>query len=117
MLEAEGLRTALVALGREASIGVDIDADGIGRYPPEIEATIYFSVLEAIDQSSAGSRVTVTEDAGALAFTIEGANGGASLAAVADRMDALGGSLIVEPSSDDRTVVTGRLPATALEPA
>jgi signal transduction histidine kinase len=117
LLEAEGLRVALVALAREASIGVDIAADGIGRYPPEIEATIYFSVLEAIDQSSSGSRVTLSEDEGVLTFTIEAANRGASLAAVADRMDALGGTLIVEPSSDGGTVVIGRLPATALEPA
>jgi len=102
LLEAEGLRVALVALAREASIGVDIAADGIGRYPPEIEATIYFSVLEAIDQSSSGSRVTLGEDEGVLTFTIEGANGGSGLASVADRMDALGGTLIIEPSSDAR---------------
>jgi signal transduction histidine kinase len=117
LLEAEGLRAALVALAREASIGVDLEAGGIGRYSPEIEATIYFSVLEAIGQSNGGARVTVGEEDGTLAFTIEGANDGAGLAAVADRMDALGGSLSVEPSSDGGTVVIGRLPAAALEPS
>jgi signal transduction histidine kinase len=104
-------------LAREASIGVDIAADGIGRYPPEIEATIYFSVLEAIDQSSGSGRVTVAEDAGALTFTIEGANGGAGLEAVSDRMDAVGGTLNLESIKGGGTIVTGRLPATALEPA
>jgi signal transduction histidine kinase len=117
LLEAEGLRTALVALAREASLGVDIEADGIGRYPPEIEATIYFSVLEAIDQSSSGNRVTVAEDDGALSFMIEGANAGAGVAAVSDRMEALGGTLSVESIQGGGTVVVGRLPATALEPA
>jgi signal transduction histidine kinase len=117
LLEAEGLRVALVALAREASIGVDIAADGIGRYPPEIEATIYFSVLEAIDQSSSGSRVTLGEDEGVLTFTIEGANGGAGLAAVTDRMDAVGGTLNLESTRGSVRVITGRLPATALEPA
>jgi signal transduction histidine kinase len=117
LLEAEGLRVALVALARESSIGVDIEADGIGRYPPEIEATIYFSVLEAIDQSSGSGRVTVAEDAGALTFTIEGANGGAGLEAVSDRMDAVGGTLNLESIKGGGTIVTGRLPATALEPA
>jgi signal transduction histidine kinase len=117
LLEAEGLRAALIALAREASIGVDIDADGIGRYPPEIEATVYFSVLEAIDQSSSGGRVTVGEDEGALTFTIQGADGEAGLAAVADRMDALEGTLKVESSPSGETVVTGRLPARALEPS
>ena len=117
LLEAEGLRAALVAMAREASIAVDIDADGIGRYPPEIEATIYFSVLEAIGQSSGGGRVSVGEDAGALTFTIHGANVGADLAAVADRMDALEGTLNVESSPSGETVVTGRLPARALEPS
>ncbi|GMQ86552.1 MAG: hypothetical protein BMS9Abin07_2134 [Acidimicrobiia bacterium] len=117
LLEAEGLRAALVALGREASIEVNIEADGVGRYPPEIEATIYFSVLEAIGQSSGGARVTVAEDAGALTFTIEGANGGAGLEAVSDRMDAVGGTLNLESIKGGGTIVTGRLPATALEPA
>jgi signal transduction histidine kinase len=117
LLEAEGLRVALVALAREASIRVDIAADGIGRYPPEIEATIYFSVLEAIDQSSSGSRVTLGEDEGVLTFTIEGANRGAGLAAVTDRMDAVGGTLNLESIKGSGTIVTGRLPATALETA
>ena len=116
LLEAEGLRAALIAVAREASIGVDIEAEGIGRYPPEIEATIYFSVLEAIDQSSSGNRVTVAEDDGALSFTIESANGGAGVAAVSDRMEALGGTLSVESIQGGRTVVVGRLPAAALEP-
>jgi signal transduction histidine kinase len=117
LLEAEGLRVALVAMAREASIAVDIEADGIGRYPPEIEATIYFSVLEAIGESSSGGRVSVGEDAGALTFTIEGGSGDAGLAAVADRMEALGGTLSFESARGGVSVVTGRLPATALEPA
>jgi signal transduction histidine kinase len=117
LLEAEGLRAALVAVARDASIGVDIQADDIGRYPPEIEATVYFSVLEAIEQSSGRSRVTVGEHEGALTFTIQGADGGPGLAAVADRMDALGGTLRVEQAPGGEVIVTGHLPATALEPA
>ena len=60
--------------------------------------------------------MTVAEDHGALTFTIEGANGGSGVAAVADRMDALGGTLSVESIQGGRTVVVGRLPAAALEP-
>ena len=40
LLEAEGVRAALVAAGREAAIPIEIAADGFGRYPPEIEATV-----------------------------------------------------------------------------
>ena len=113
LLEAEGIRAALTAAGREAGINVAVDADSVGRYSPEVEATVYFSVLEAMAD---GSRVTVAEDDGQLSFTIEAASGASSHSTVADRMEALGGTLSVTTSSGGETTVTGRLPVTALEP-
>jgi signal transduction histidine kinase len=123
LLEAEGLRAALVAAGREASIGVDIEADRIGRYPPEIEATIYFSVLEAISHASKGApssaRVSLGDDGEVLTFSVRdtytGPRTGPGLTAVADRLEAVGGTLSVESTPNGGTVVTGRLSARALQ--
>ena len=123
LLEAEGLHAALSAAGREASIRVDIAADGIGRYPPEIEATVYFAVLEAVgdalDESSREARVSLGDDGEALSFSVYDATVGSSpgFGAAADRLDALGGTLHIETTPSGETVVTGRLPAKALEPA
>jgi signal transduction histidine kinase len=121
LLEAEGLRAALIAAAREASIGVDIEADGIGRYPPEIEATIYFCVLEALGSMGGPetTRVSLGDNGEMVTFSVQnafvGSSSGHGLTAVADRVEALGGTLKVEPVPGGGTVVTGRLPATALE--
>ena len=124
LLEAEGVRAALVAAGREAAIPVEIAADGFGRYPPEIEATIYFCVLEALGHASKGSpnvaRVSLGDDGEGLTFSVHNASHGSGrgpgLTAVADRLEALGGTLSVEATTSGGTVVTGRLPARSLEP-
>ena len=119
-----GVRAALVAAGREAAIPIEIAADGFGRYPPEIEATVYFCVLEALGHASKGSpsvaRVSLGDDGEGLTFSVHNASHGSGrgpgLTAVADRLEALGGTLSVEATTTGGTVVTGRLPARSLEP-
>ena len=48
LLADKGLAVALAAQGRKVTVPVSLDADGIGRYPAEAEATVYFCVLEAM---------------------------------------------------------------------
>ena len=121
LLEAEGVRVALVAAGRDASVTVDVEADGFARYPPEIEGTIYFCVLESLRsmRNTGTAQVTLADDGEFVEFSVRGASAGSSsghgLTAVGDRVEALGGTLKVEPVPGVGTVVTGRLPATALE--
>ncbi len=121
LLEAEGVRAALVAAGRESAVPIDIESDGFGRYPPEIEATIYFCVLEALGSMGGPetTRVSLGDNGEMVTFSVQNASAGSSsghgLTAVADRVEALGGTLEVEPVPGGGTVVTGRLPATALE--
>ena len=121
LLEAEGVRAALIAAGRDASISVDVQSDGFGRYPPEIEATIYFCVLEALRsmRDTDTAQVRLADNGEMVAFSVRGASAGSSpghgLTAVADRVEALGGTLKVEPVPGGGTVIIGHLPATALE--
>ena len=48
LLAEKGLPTALQAQARKATLPVTVDADGVGRYPQDTEAALYFCILEAL---------------------------------------------------------------------
>jgi signal transduction histidine kinase len=48
LLADKGLPAALEAQGRKAAVATTIEPDGVGRYPREIEAAVYFCALEAM---------------------------------------------------------------------
>jgi signal transduction histidine kinase len=48
LLADKGLVAALEPQARRSVVPVDVEGDGIGRYPREIEAAVYFSCLEAL---------------------------------------------------------------------
>src|SRR5207245_1347773 len=73
LLADKGLVAALEAQARKATLPVEVIAEGIGRYPREIEAAVYFCVLEALQnvQKYAGAThadVRLDEHQGALRF-------------------------------------------------
>jgi signal transduction histidine kinase len=131
LLSDQGLRAALEAQVRRATLPVAVEADGVGRYPQEAEAAVYFCVLEALQnvaKYAAASRASVRlrDESGALTFEVEDdgagfdpqARGyGTGLQGMADRLAALGGELSIRSSPGAGTTVTGRLPARSLEPA
>src|SRR5215210_381863 len=62
LLADQGLPAALEAQGRRSAVPVRVEPDGVDRYPPEIEAAVYFCCLEALNniaKYSEASRVTV----------------------------------------------------------
>jgi len=126
LLADKGLGEALEAQARKATVPVRVDADGIGRYPQEVEAAVYFCCLEALQNAqkyAAASQAVVTLRAvnGALTFQVAD-NGkgfdaatvarGAGLTNMADRVDALGGSLEVH-STKGGTRVEASIPVAA----
>src|SRR6202035_2076072 len=48
LLADKGLLTAIQAQARKATLPVTVEADGIGRYPQDTEAALYFCILEAL---------------------------------------------------------------------
>jgi signal transduction histidine kinase len=124
LLADKGLPAALEAQARKTSLPVAIAADGASRYAPEIEAAVYFSVLEALQnvaKYAGASRVDVrlSRDDGHLAFEVtddgrgfdpDRTGYGTGLQGMADRLAALDGSLDVRSSPGSGTVVTGRIP-------
>jgi signal transduction histidine kinase len=121
-----GLGAALQAQARRAAIPVTIEA-AVGRYPQDIEAAVYFCVLEALQNvakyaHASGARVTLGQDGPYLAFTVadDGAGFdravtpmGTGLQGIADRLAALGGAVGIDSAPGHGTRVTGRVPAAA----
>jgi signal transduction histidine kinase len=124
LLADEGLTTALEAQTRKSPVRVRIHVNGVGRYPQEVEATVYFCVLEALNNvakygNADNVDVALRREDGRLAFEVRddgvgfdpgAVAGGTGLQGMADRVEALGGTLEVESAPGHGTVVTGRLP-------
>jgi signal transduction histidine kinase len=129
LLADQGLAAALAAQARKSPVPVTVGADGLGRYPQEAEAAVYFSVLEALQNvakyaaaSQAAVRLAGRADALEFSVTDDGAGFdagsagyGTGLQGMADRLAALGGDLQVRSRPGHGTTVTGRLPSHALE--
>jgi signal transduction histidine kinase len=136
LLAEQGLVAALEAQASKSAIPVTVEADGLGRYPQEAEAAVYFCALEALQNVAkyAGASQAVVRLAGAggpagpagvLGFSVTddgagfdsaSAGYGTGLQGMADRLAALGGDLQVRSEPGRGTTVTGRLPVRALEP-
>jgi signal transduction histidine kinase len=103
-----------------------VDADGLGRFPADVEATVYFCTLEALQnvaKYAAADRTVIrlARANGSLSFEVEddgrgfdpSATGtGSGLQGMADRLAAVGGSLEVRSAPGRGTVVAGRVPIT-----
>ncbi|TMK96815.1 MAG: GAF domain-containing sensor histidine kinase [Actinobacteria bacterium] len=109
LLADQGLAVALSAQARKAAVPVEVEADGVGRYPQDAEAAVYFCTLEALQnvaKYAAATKVTVRlqPDADGLAFEVtddgkgfdaEHTPLGSGLQNMADRLAALSGTLEV----------------------
>jgi signal transduction histidine kinase len=125
LLADKGLGAALDAQARRSPVPVIVEADGVGRYAPEIEAAVYFSCLEAMQNvakyaAASAATVSLREAPGRLEFRVHddgvGFDAGATsygtgLQGIADRLAALGGTLAVSSAPGNGTALTGSLPA------
>jgi signal transduction histidine kinase len=130
LLADQGLPAALLAQSRKTAIPTTVETDGVGRYPRDAEAAVYFSCLEALQNvakyavaSHAVIRLTPVEEG--LRFEVvddgvgfdPGSTGyGTGLQGMADRLEAVGGRLELRSTPGEGTTVEGHLPAKALEP-
>lgn len=103
LLTSQGLPAALRALG----LGVRTAAETVERYPPEIEAAIYFCCRELLDH---GATVSLRSRADVLDFEISGAGSSRDLTHVRDRVEALGGQVTIEAEPGDGVRVAGAIP-------
>ena len=124
MLAELGLPAALRGQAAKSPVPVTVLAGGIGRFPQDAEAAVYFCCLEALQNTAkysaaAAARITLDAPDGTLRFAVsdDGAGFdpartpmGSGLRNMADRLAALGGRLEVESAPGAGTTVTGHLP-------
>jgi signal transduction histidine kinase len=126
LLRDFGLPAALASAAQRSGPPVALVADGIARYPDDVETAVYFCCLESLQNVSkhagadARAEVRVREQADELWFEIiddgvgcelEPAGGpGAGLANMSERVAALRGSLTVETGVGRGMQIRGRIP-------
>jgi len=132
LLSQEGLGRALEAACRRSPIPADVDTDGIGRYPPGLEAAVYFSCVEALQNAAkyagagAEAHVQLREEGGAIRFEVvdtgigfdaRTTSLGAGLTNIQDRIGALGGTVRIDSRAGEGTRLAGSVPVATAPPS
>ena len=133
LLVDSGLPEALRAAAGRSPLAVSVEAEGVGRYPTELEAAVYFCVLEALQNAGkhapdATVTVRVSESPGRLTFEVKDDGPGFDVATkgrgqgftnMSDRVGAYGGVVHWESAPGQGTCISGEVPLApvAAEPA
>jgi signal transduction histidine kinase len=129
VLSDRGLLAALRTAAWGAPIPVEVQAYELGRYAPEIEATVYFCCIEALQNvykhsGASSADVTLGEQSKRLVFRViddgrgtaaDQAGRGSGLLNMSDRVDAFGGQVQIRSAEGGGTLVEGWVPVA--EPA
>ena len=122
ILSEGGLGPALRTLARRSAVPVDLDVTTNARFPEPIEIAAYYVASEALANAmkhAQASRIEIslTARSGSLLLSIrdDGVGGadparGSGLAGLADRVEALGGSIHVHSAAGAGTHITVDLP-------
>jgi signal transduction histidine kinase len=127
LLLDRGLAEALRAAAARAGVPTQVEAGALDPFPPDVEATVYFCCIEALQNIEAhagasGARATVRawQEEGTLFFEVGDAGAGFepraqhpdtdALTGFRDRLGALGGSLDVFTEPGRGTRVRGAIP-------
>ena len=119
-----GLPDALRAAANRSPLGVDVNVEGIGRYPTELEAAIYFCCLEALQNAakhapSSSVHLEVVEADGSLRFSVADdgpgfdvstAKAGHGYTNMSDRLGAIGGTVEWTSTPGQGTTISGAVP-------
>ena len=127
LLADKGLGVAIESQARKSAVPTTVRGDDVGRYPQEVEAAVYFSRLEALNNvakyaEASSATVSLSQANGTLTFSVsdDGVGfdtsnvvHGTGLQGIADRLDAIGGDIRVLSAPGEGTTVTGTVPAEA----
>jgi signal transduction histidine kinase len=122
ILTEEGLAAALESLATRSALPLTLVAAPEQRFDPEVEATAYFLVCEAVANvakhaQASEARVSASRSNGLLVVEVadDGIGGarpadGSGLSGLTDRVEALGGRLKIESPSGGGTTVVAEIP-------
>jgi signal transduction histidine kinase len=127
ILAKAGLDGALRALARRSPIPVDLNIRAKGRLPQHVEISAYYVIAEALTNAAkhahaAGVTITVEADTANAVLRVavrdDGVGGadfvhGTGLAGLKDRVEALGGRILVDSPRGAGTSLRAELPLTA----
>jgi len=123
-LAADGLAVALSEQAVKAAVPVIVQAAGVGRHPAEVEAAVYFAVLEALQNvakyaEATSAQVRLRHEGDRLSFEVtdDGVGFdpattrlGTGLQGITDRLDTVGGTMTLESALGRGTTITGQIP-------
>ncbi|HEX4941587.1 MAG TPA: histidine kinase [Actinomycetota bacterium] len=129
LLADKGLVAALGSQARKSTIAIAIEADGVGRYPQEAEAAVYFSCLEALQNvakyaSASQATISLSDGDGRLRFAVKDdgvgfdqgeTSQGTGLQGIADRLAALDGAVEITSVPGGGTTVSGSVPVARVD--
>jgi len=124
LLADKGLPAALEAQARKSPVPVSVDAGDLGRFSEDVEAAVYFSCLEALQNvtkyaEASQATISLARSNGRLSFAVtddgvgfdpSSATHGSGLQGIADRLDALGGTFEIVSTVGEGTAVNGSVP-------
>jgi signal transduction histidine kinase len=125
VLADRGLEPALEGLATNAQLPVDLSARIPRRLPPPVEAAVYYVAAEGLTNiakyaqaTAATVRLETVDGTLILRISDNGAGGadpdrGTGLRGLADRVEALGGRLVIESPPGHGTLLTARIPCEA----
>lgn len=129
LLKRNGVADFLRSVAAHAPRSVTVEAVNFGRYAPPIERGIYFCCVEALQNAvkhagpTAAVRIRLVGEAHRVAFWVDDSGvgfdparvqAGVGLVSMADRIDVMGGRLVVDSYPGMGTRIYGELP---VEPA
>ena len=124
LLARSGLAEALRTAGRSSALPTTVDADGLGRYPPELETTVYFVCTEALQNAAkhahgaTGAAIVLSADRelrfevrdDGAGFDVQSTPIGTGLSNLRERLAAVGGTMTIHSSPGRGTRITGSIP-------
>ena len=126
LLVSGGLAQALPAVAAHAPAPVQLNLQGLGRYPASIETALYFCCSEALQNAAKhggpGTTITITAHADDRTLTVtisdtgrgfDRASIGTGLTNMTDRLSAIGGNLVIDtaPGRGTRIIAVIATPA------
>jgi signal transduction histidine kinase len=123
MLQERGLLAALQAIADRATVPVDLDVALTERLSPSFESALYFTASEAVTNvakhapgACVAIHLTHEDDLVVIEISDDGPGGadvraGTGLRGLADRIDAIGGTLEVRSPAGAGTVVRAAVPS------
>jgi signal transduction histidine kinase len=123
LLQSDGLKAAVPALASSSPMDVNVGVELERRWPLPIEAAVYFCISEALTNAAKHGNgpitVSVSDTDTELAFEVSDrgpgfdpatTKRGAGLNNMSDRLDGLGGSVVIASTPGGSTRVIGSVP-------